>query len=142
MARFLLETGEKRHNVQIVHLDVSVCPYLHTDLLADKLENNCLIKMQVRPDGSSVSSINRTNVYLVMSGGILISLRFLSNLFNLKSSVKVHCGLFIILFCCFGNFYFLAISRLLSQSDFEFALLDSWSLGYANVLITRVSVCQ
>ncbi len=38
--------------------DPSVCPYLYTDELSLKLKNARLIKMQVRPDGSSISSIN------------------------------------------------------------------------------------
>ena len=49
----------------------SVCPYLYTEGLSDKLENAFLISMQVRPDGLYrnlfVSSINRDNDILYLS---------------------------------------------------------------------------
>ena len=41
--------------------NTSVCSYLSTDELSDELENAYLISVQVRPDGLSVSSINKAN---------------------------------------------------------------------------------
>ena len=79
--RFVLELIGSKTNYPDIFVwadDPSVYPYLCTGELSDELKTACLIKMQLRPDGSSVSSINgaignKTN-YSDSSSGLAIGL--------------------------------------------------------------------